>query len=359
MCSASVDPMPSRISTPNRSVNRRCSGAGSGSPADAHIRTRRERLGRHVARGQRGVERRHPEEQRRPGLLEPLAYDVRARPAGLQDGRRPDGEREEHRVADAVGEEHLRDRERRVVGGDAEHLGAVRLADVPDVRVPVHRRLGQAGGAGGVEPQRPRVVGGRRDVAVARPRPASVRLVPGVPGDPVGQVRAVPRPARTACSTSGEARDRLADGVGELRGGEHDPGAGVGHDLAELGAGEHRGDRHRDEPGPERAEDAGEHRDLVAHHEHHPVVAAQAQGAQAGGDDRDPVVELGVGQRLRGEHRGAVARAAGDVPGDEVLGGVEGPLVAIALTPAGSCSCRADRSRSAAAPPPARRRWAG
>ena len=39
MCSASVEPMPSRISTPNRSVNRRCSGAGSGSPADAHIRT--------------------------------------------------------------------------------------------------------------------------------------------------------------------------------------------------------------------------------------------------------------------------------------------------------------------------------
>ena len=39
MCRASVDPMPSRICTPKRSVNRRCSGAGSGSPADAHIRT--------------------------------------------------------------------------------------------------------------------------------------------------------------------------------------------------------------------------------------------------------------------------------------------------------------------------------
>ena len=39
MCSASVEPMPSRISTPKRSVNRVCSGAGSGSPADAHNRT--------------------------------------------------------------------------------------------------------------------------------------------------------------------------------------------------------------------------------------------------------------------------------------------------------------------------------
>ena len=41
-----------------------------------------------------------------------------------------------------------------------------------------------------------------------------------------------------------------------------------------------------------------EHRDLVGHHQHHPVVAAQPEAAQAGGDDADPLVELGVGQRL-------------------------------------------------------------
>ena len=66
-------------------------------------------------------------------------------------------------------------------GGDAEHLGAVRLADVADVGVPVHRGLGQAGGAGGVEPQRPRVVAGRRRRSRS---PGAARrrgeLVPGV-----------------------------------------------------------------------------------------------------------------------------------------------------------------------------------
>jgi len=39
MCRLSVDPMPSMISTPKRSVNRCCSGAGSGSPADTARRT--------------------------------------------------------------------------------------------------------------------------------------------------------------------------------------------------------------------------------------------------------------------------------------------------------------------------------
>ena len=39
MCSISVIPMPSRMSTPNWPVHRSYSGAGSASPADAAIRT--------------------------------------------------------------------------------------------------------------------------------------------------------------------------------------------------------------------------------------------------------------------------------------------------------------------------------
>ncbi len=121
-----------------------------------------------------GVEGGDPEEQRRPVALEPLAHDVRGRPARLQHGGRAHREREEDGVADAVGEEHLRHREGHVVLGDAEHLPAVGLADVADVGVAVHRRLGQAGRAGGVEPQRPGVVAGGRARGVAA-RPAASR----------------------------------------------------------------------------------------------------------------------------------------------------------------------------------------
>ena len=39
MCSASVEPSPSTISTPNRSRNRLNTWAGNGSPADTAIRT--------------------------------------------------------------------------------------------------------------------------------------------------------------------------------------------------------------------------------------------------------------------------------------------------------------------------------
>ena len=39
MCSASVDPIPSRTSTPKRVRNRSSSGAGNGSPAEAASRT--------------------------------------------------------------------------------------------------------------------------------------------------------------------------------------------------------------------------------------------------------------------------------------------------------------------------------
>ncbi len=276
---------------------------------------------RDVAGGECRVERRHSEEQRGPGLLQPLAYDVRGRPTRLEDGGRADGEREEHGVPDAVGEEHLRHRERRVVGGDPEHLGAVRLADVPDVRVPVHGRLGQARRAGGVEPQRPRVVDGRRDTRVALVAEGR-EVVPGVPGDGAREVERPVAGQDGVLDVRGHG-EGLAHRAGELRGRQDRPCARVGHDLAELGAGEHRGDRDRDEAGTEGAQEAREHRDLVAHHQHHPVVATQAEGTQPGRHHAHPLVEVGVGERLRGEDRGPVPGPGGDVPGDEVLRGVE------------------------------------
>src|ERR1700709_1723934 len=104
MWSASVDPMPSRMSTPNRSVNRRWSGTGSGSPADAHSRTDENGSAGASLAFRGALEGGHPEEQRRRGLLQPTAYDGRGRPPRLEHRGGSDGEREEHRVPDAVGE---------------------------------------------------------------------------------------------------------------------------------------------------------------------------------------------------------------------------------------------------------------
>ena len=275
-----------------------------------------ERLDRDVAGGERGVEGRYPEEQRRPGPLQSLSYDVRGRPPRLEHRRRPDGEREEHRVADAVGEEHLGDRERDVVGGDAEHLGGVRLADVADVGVPVHRGLGQPGRAGRVEPQRPGVVDCRRDLGQVRLLTSGDQLVPGVhehvlghvqasfarvAGEhPVLDVRAGGEASLTAFTNSGVASTARAP-ESTMTFASSGP-----VNIVETGT--------ATSPARNAPRMPVEHRDLVGHHEHHPVVATQPEAAQSASDDADPLVQVGVGQRLarrrpRSGHRGPRRRA--------------------------------------------------
>ena len=121
MCSASVEPMPSSTGCPKRSLNRRCRSAGSDSPAVTVARTLANAVGRGVGVEQRGDEAGAGEEQRRLLGGDELDDARRRRPARLEDRRRPDRERERQRVAEAVGEEQLGDRQEAVVGCDAEH----------------------------------------------------------------------------------------------------------------------------------------------------------------------------------------------------------------------------------------------
>ena len=98
MCSISVEPRPSRISTPKCSVQRWPMSAGSASPADVQRRSPQLAALRQVgAREQRGEQRRHAVEDRRLMLAQPREHGGRRRPLGHQHRRRADRQRKRER----------------------------------------------------------------------------------------------------------------------------------------------------------------------------------------------------------------------------------------------------------------------
>ena len=112
----------------------------------------------------------------------------RGRPAGVEDRRGADRERERQRVAEPEGEEQLGDRQAAVVGSDREHLAGVRLGGGLRAAVAVHDALRRARRARAVEPERGRVLGGRRNgrlvgvgEVVPRVGRAPCRAAAGVP----------------------------------------------------------------------------------------------------------------------------------------------------------------------------------
>ena len=160
MCSASVEPMPSRMTVPVFSFQRRKMSAGSASPAETQARTRREIAAASLQRRElRGVERRHAEEERRAerSMISKVVSGVGR---GRAAPRCADPEREGHPVAEAVGEEQLGRGEADVVFASRRALDAVELAGHHHVAMAVHGALGPAGRARGIEPEA--VVGRRR-----------------------------------------------------------------------------------------------------------------------------------------------------------------------------------------------------
>ena len=165
MCSISVEPMPSTMSTPKCALKRSPSSAGSASPADdtrrsaTSPRVRQVRRGEHAGEaGRRAVE--HGGLDAADAAGPALEGRVGRRPLGHQQHGGAHAQREGQRIAQAVGEEQLGGGEADVVLGQAEHALAVQLAGPVGVGVRMHRALGAAGGAGRVEPEA-RVVGAR------------------------------------------------------------------------------------------------------------------------------------------------------------------------------------------------------
>ena len=166
----------------------------------------------------------------------------------LEHGGRTRREGEGQRVAQAVGEEQLGDREAAVVLGDPQHPGGVRVGGGLEVAVAVHHPLGETGRPRAVQPEARRV--GRRGGDVER----------GVVGEPVPSVDRHAVVTVVAADHDGvlDARRRGRDPrqvVGERRRHDDGPGAGVGDDRGELVAGEHRGDRHGHDAGALGAEE--------------------------------------------------------------------------------------------------------
>ena len=236
---------------------------------------------------------------------------------------------------------------------------AVGLADVPDVGVPVHGRLGEAGGAAGVEPQRPRVgVGvGDRAAYVGCGAAGGQELLPRRLADGVGHGEAWrrrPRPgARPRVPAAGRPRR-------PRRTRACTPPAARRSRRARCRA-RWRSASWRRERRPRRrgsAQDGGEHGQPVGHHQHHPVVRPDAR--LSAGRRRRPaqqLVELAYVVGLaRARTATFVAEPVRHVAGDQVGLRVERSFI---LTPAGSRRSRAGPSRSAAAPRPGRRRWGG
>ena len=111
---------------PKRSAEPLEQRGGSASPAETAQRMLDRSNSRSgvAMRQQHRVVRRHREEQRRPIALDDVVDGGRRDGPGPQDGRRADGEREVHRVAEAVREEQLGHAEAAVRSPDAEHARA-------------------------------------------------------------------------------------------------------------------------------------------------------------------------------------------------------------------------------------------
>src|SRR2546429_636456 len=106
MCSTSVEPIPSRISTPNRSRKR--SKIAFGSPASRNRLTNRAEVVLTFSGQQGSVIGRDGKEERRPVALDLLKDTGGVGPARNQYRRGADVERKVEPISEAIGEKELR-----------------------------------------------------------------------------------------------------------------------------------------------------------------------------------------------------------------------------------------------------------
>ena len=233
----SVEPMPSRICTPKRSWNGWKVSAGRGSAAETPQRTDANVSAARSEAGQRGVEGRDAEQQRRAQRRRTIPPTQRRgrRPGGLDDRRGADRERERQRVPQPVGVEHRPDGVAAVVGADAEHLRGVGVGREPQVEMAVHGQLGPARRARTCTARSPATPPRSRRVAAPSDRragPADERVPLGRAGHDHG------------LDLGRRGTDRV-DLAGPLGRDDQHAGAAVGDDGAQVAAGQQRVHRRR------------------------------------------------------------------------------------------------------------------
>ena len=210
MCSTSVDPMPSRISRPNRSRNRAKTDGGRDSPADIAQRMLDEIEFAPLTsappdpgvRQQHRVMRRDREEQSGTIAFDQAVCDRCGHRTRPENAGRANGERKVHRVAKAIREEQLGDAEAPVRRVDAEHATRIRICAHDHVVLQMHARFRTPGAAGRIQPERWSVANSylrrRADAAVASISRSKFRTRSS--SGPPPQSRAGPRAQRGSTS---------------------------------------------------------------------------------------------------------------------------------------------------------------
>ena len=265
-----------------------------------------------VRREKGGIEGRHGEEHGDAVLAQQRGDRFRRRPSGHQHRGRAGRQRKAHGVAEAIGEEQLRHRIDDVVLGEADHRRAIEVVGQPRRGMHMHRALGLAGRARGVEPEADVVAGGRR--REVRPlgrlqrvleQRVAVALLPR--HDHVFEVRA-------RSDQAGEARIKLL-------GHDQKPGAAVVEHEPVIGLAQQRVHGNGDDASLDGAEKRGRPVDGVEEADQDALLARDAERAQQLAEPRDAVGELPIGPAPARIDIGGLAGApGGEIAGENVLG---------------------------------------
>ncbi len=279
--------------------------AGRGAQAQRHVALLRQvGGGEHAAvTGGRAVE------HRGPLVLEALEAGLRCGALGHQHHAGAHAEREAQRVAQAVGEEQLGGGEHHIVLTQREHALAIQLGGPVKIGLGVHRALGRAGGARGIQPERRLVavrVGGLRCGRVAAHQGGEVvhalgQRAGGARGDEVLHlVAALSAQVVQRGLQRGQQRGRHQ---GSLR-------AAVGHHVRVVLRGQQGVHRHRHHTGVQRAQECDHPVAAVVHEQQHALFAPQAQRGECAGETAHLVGEFAVAELPQVVDQGGLARAS-------------------------------------------------
>ena len=321
MWSASVEPIPSRISSPVAAFQRWKRSGGSASPAETHSRSelrsgppcpaappragppppapdvvQRLQLGR--------VQRRHAEVRRRAKRLDRLERRRGRRPPLVEDRGTSHPQRKGHRVPEPVREEELCRGVATVVLSQPQDPHGVVLAGRRHVAVAVRHPLGTARGTRGVEPERDVVGPGRRRLQLRWGRSDVVE-------------HSALRFEREPAGARARRRQPRHDLGRELRRVDDGPALRVGDDEREIPRPHEVAHGHGHDPRLDRPPEEKEELGTVLHDHEHPVARREPEPEERVPRLRHPPRQLRVRDRRRSLRDGDLAAPPlGHVPVD-------------------------------------------
>ena len=227
--------------------------------------------------------------------LRPARKDgCRRGPLGHQHDRRADAQGKRQRIAQPVGEEQLGSRKADVVFGQMKNRLAVQLRRPVRIGLRVHRALGLAGRARGIQPEAGIVAHGLGGCGQRR-----------VMQQPFVEQRGIARQRRSLVRAGHPDQPHLVVGLGHCRFQHRQHGA-IGKNRLRAAVLQHVGivvgreqgvDRHRHHARVDCAQKANHPFAHVLHGEQHALLAVNAAGQQSTGHAARLLFELAIGQR--------------------------------------------------------------